>query len=51
MTGPAPLVAAVGAAVLVAVLVSVAPRLGGIILAIVVFRMLTAGVQTGKVNV
>ena len=47
MSPRAQLAAALGAAVLV----SVSPRFGGLILALIVFRMLTAGVQTGKVNV
>jgi hypothetical protein len=43
--------AALAAAVLVAVVVSLSPRLGGIILALIVFRMLSAGVESGKVAV
>lgn len=48
MIGRWPLPAAAGAAVLVALLVSIAPRFGGIVLAILVFRMLTVGVQEGN---
>jgi hypothetical protein len=37
------------AAVLVAVVVGVAPRWGGIVLAIIVFRMLSTGVEKGNI--
>lgn len=40
---------ALAAAVLVAVVVSVAPRWGGIVLAIIVFRMLSTGVEKGSI--
>lgn len=49
LSGPLSLPAALGASVLVAILVSVAPRWGGIILAILVFRMLSVGVEKGTV--
>lgn len=41
--------AAAGAALLVALLVSIAPRLGGIVLAIIVFQMLRAGIERGSI--